>query len=212
MANYKDLNDRDALVVVDVQNDFCEGGGLAVPDGGAVVPIINRLLTRFPCAVATQDWHTAEHQSFASSHAEANPFDTVQVPYGEQTLWPDHCVQGTEGAAFHPDLLDTPFELVIRKGFRSEIDSYSAFFENDRTTPTGLEGYLRGRGLERLFLCGLAGDYCVFYSAMDAAALGFRTVFIDDACRDIDLDGSKAAARQAMADKGIAIIDSSAIA
>ena len=201
---------KDVLVVVDVQNDFCQGGSLAVPEGDLVVPVINRLVGRFSAVVATQDWHPANHESFASAHPGKNPFDTAELDYGEQTLWPDHCVQGTPGAEFHPDLEAERFDIVLRKGFRRHIDSYSAFFENDRKTPTGLEGYCKVRGFERAFFCGLAGDFCVFYSAMDAAEAGFQTFFIEDACRDIDMTGSKAAAHQAMRDRGIAFVTSEA--
>jgi len=182
------------LIVVDVQNDFCPGGALAVPGGDEVIPIINRLAHHFAHVVLTQDWHTPGHRSFVSAHPGKRPFDTVDLPYGSQILWPDHCVQGTRGAAFH-DALDVPAaELIVRKGYHREIDSYSAFFENDRRTPTGLAGYLRERGLGRIYLAGLATDFCVRYSAEDARALGFDTVVIDDACRAIDTGGSLAAA------------------
>ena len=201
---------KDVLVVVDVQNDFCQGGSLAVPEGDLVVPVINRLAGRFSAVVATQDWHPAGHKSFASTHPGKTPFETTELDYGEQTLWPDHCVQGTPGAEFHPDLEAGRFDIIVRKGFRRHIDSYSAFFENDRKTPTGLDGYCKARGFERAFFCGLAGDFCVFYSAMDAAEAGFQTFFIEDACRDIDLAGSKAEARQAMRNRGIAIVTSEA--
>ena len=200
--------DKDVLVVVDVQNDFCDGGALAVPEGQHIVPVINRMVGRFAAVVAAQDWHPPGHRSFASAHAGTNPFETTTLEYGEQTLWPDHCVQGTPGAEFHPDLETGRFDLVIRKGFRPEIDSYSAFYENDRTTPTGLEGYLRTRGLDRAFFCGLAGDVCVFFSAIDAADAGLESYYVEDACRDIDLDGSTAAARQAMQEKGVTIVTS----
>jgi nicotinamidase/pyrazinamidase len=180
----------DALLVIDVQNDFCPGGGLAVADGQAVVPVINGLMTHFDEVLLTQDWHPPGHRSFASAHPGRTPFETVQMPYGEQTLWPDHCVQGTSGADFHAGLNTTPARLLIRKGFRPGIDSYSAFFENDRSTPTGLTGYLRERGLKRLFLCGLATDFCVAYSALDARAQGFEVTVLLDACRAIDLGGS----------------------
>ena len=192
----------DVLIVVDVQNDFCPGGALAVPDGDAVVPVINGLLQAFPHAVATQDWHPAGHLSFASSHPGKQPFETVELDYGVQVLWPDHCVQGTDGAAHHRNLDVKRAELVIRKGFRREIDSYSAFYENDRATPTGLGGYLRERGFRRVFVCGLATDFCVQYTALDARRDGFEVVVVEDACRAIDLDGSLAAARDAMASSG----------
>lgn len=193
----------DALLIIDVQNDFCPGGALAVPDGDAVVPLINRLGEAFPHILLTQDWHTPGHSSFASSHSGRQPFETTTMPYGEQTLWPDHCVQGTPGAAFHRDLDDTRAELVLRKGFRREIDSYSAFYENDRKTATGLAGYLRERGISRVFLAGLATDFCVNFSAVDAAREGFTAVLIEDACRAIDLAGSLAAAKQAMREAGV---------
>jgi len=193
----------DALLVIDVQNDFCPGGALAVPDGDAVVPLINRLGEAFSHILLTQDWHTPGHSSFASSHAGKQPFETAVMPYGEQTLWPDHCVQGTPGAEFHRDLEYTRAELVLRKGFRSEIDSYSAFYENDQQTATGLAGYLRERGISRVFLAGLATDFCVHFSAVDAAREGFTAVLIEDACRAIDLAGSLAAAKQAMSEAGV---------
>jgi nicotinamidase/pyrazinamidase len=196
------------LVAIDVQNDFCPGGALAVKDGDAVVPVINRLAPVFPHMVATQDWHPTGHLSFAASHEERAPFETVDVHYGPQTLWPDHCVQGTEGAALHPGLDLGPVELVIRKGFRTHIDSYSAFFENDKKTPTGLAGYLRERGLTDVYLAGLATDYCVAYSAIDAARLGFRATVILDACRAIDLGGSLDAALAEMRKAGVAMIGS----
>lgn len=182
----------EALLVVDVQNDFCTGGALAVPGGEAVVPGINRLWEGYACKVLTQDWHPAGHASFASSHEGKQPFDTGMLDYGEQVLWPDHCVQGTPGAAFHPELRTDGADLVLRKGFRPGIDSYSAFFENDRTTPTGLAGYLRERGVDRVLLTGLATDFCVGFSALDALASGFETVVLEDLCRGLDMDGSLA--------------------
>jgi nicotinamidase/pyrazinamidase len=189
---------EDALVIVDVQNDFCGGGALAVPHGEEVVPVINRLLPQFRHVILTQDWHPAGHASFASSHAGRQPFETVELPYGVQTLWPDHCVQGTPGAAFHHDLAVDGCELVLRKGFRRDIDSYSAFMENDKRTRTGLAGYLRERRLRRLFMCGLALDYCVAWSALDGRREGFPVVVIEDACRAIDLGGSLERAREQM--------------
>jgi len=192
----------DLLLVIDVQNDFCPGGALAVVDGDAVVPVINRLAQRFAHVVLTQDWHPAGHSSFATSHPGTAPFQTVTMAYGPQTLWPDHCVQGTAGAAFHSQLSTERAELC-RKGFRSEIDSYSAFYENDRRTPTGLAGYLRERGLTRIFLAGLATDYCVHYSAVDARRLGFETVVIETGCRAIDLAGSLGSAWASMAEAGV---------
>jgi nicotinamidase/pyrazinamidase len=196
----------DVLLIIDVQNDFCPGGALAVADGDAVVPVVNRIAERFDHVVLTQDWHPRGHSSFATSHQGSAPFETITMPYGPQTLWPEHCVQGTAGAAFHPKLATDKAELVIRKGFRSAIDSYSAFHENDRATPTGLAGYLRERGLKRVFMAGLATDYCVHYSALDARRLGFETVVVESGCRAIDLAGSLAAAREAMAAAGVQIV------
>lgn len=204
--------ERDILIIIDVQNDFCPGGALAVPDGDAVVPVINGLSARFPHVAATQDWHPPGHESFASGHPGHAPFESIEFSYGTQILWPDHCVQGTPGAAFHPDLETLRAELVLRKGFRRQIDSYSAFFENDHTTPTGLTGYLRTRGVSRVFLAGLATDFCVHYSAVDAVREGFATVVIEDACRAIDLEGSLDAARRAMSDAGVAFTTAEQIA
>ena len=201
----------DLLLVVDMQNDFCPGGALAVPRGDELASIVNRLATRFPHVVLTQDWHPPAHQSFASTHAGRKPFETITVDYGAQILWPDHCVQGTPGAAFHPDLHIPQAELVLRKGYRRDIDSYSAFYENDHHTPTGLVGYLRERGLARVFLAGLAFDFCVRYSAEDAHREGFGVVVIEDACRSIDVDGSRAATRRTLAAMGIAAVDSAQI-
>ena len=186
---------NEALIVIDVQNDFCPGGALAVAGGDQIIPRINALMDEFQTVVLTQDWHPVNHASFAANHAGAAPFSLTEMPYGPQVLWPVHCVQGTPGAAFHPDLRTDPAQLVIRKGFRPGIDSYSAFFENDRRTATGLEGYLRSRGITGLVLVGLATDYCVAYSAMDAARLGFAATLLEGACRAIDLDGSLASAR-----------------
>jgi nicotinamidase/pyrazinamidase len=197
------VSDNDLLLIIDVQNDFCPGGALAVADGDAVVPVVNRLAERFDHVVLTQDWHPSGHSSFATAHPGSAPFETISMAYGPQTLWPDHCIQGTPGAAFHPKLATERAELVIRKGFRSAIDSYSAFYENDRHTPTGLAGYLRERGLRRIFLAGLATDFCVHYSAMDARRLGFDTVLIEAGCRAIDLAGSLDAAWAAMAEAGV---------
>jgi nicotinamidase/pyrazinamidase len=193
----------EALVVIDVQNDFCPGGALAVADGDAVVPVINSMLPDFAVRVFTQDWHPADHASFAVNHPGAAPFSMTQMPYGPQVLWPVHCVQGTPGAQFHPGLLTDPADMILRKGFRAGIDSYSAFFENDRVTPTGLEGYLRTRGVERITVVGLATDYCVNYSALDAARLGFGVTVVHRACRAIDLNGSLADARAAMHAAGV---------
>lgn len=179
---------RTALLVIDVQNDFCPGGALAVPDGDAILPSVNRLIARSGCVVLTQDWHPAGHASFASTHGR-KPFASTELSYGEQVLWPDHCVQGTRGAAFHSDLATDAARLVIRKGHDPRIDSYSAFQENDRSTSTGLAGWLREVGVERVELCGLATDYCVAYSALDAASLGFEVAVHTDACRGIDAAG-----------------------
>ena len=202
--------ERDVLLVVDVQNDFCPEGALGVPEGDAVVPVINRIQPGFAHVVLTQDWHPAGHQSFSSTHPGHQPFETVEAAYGPQTLWPDHCVQGTPGAAFHPDLDTAKAEMIVRKATPAAIHSYSAVHANDRTTATGLAGYLRERGVTRVFICGLATDYCVQFSALDAAREGFEAVVIEDACRGIDLDGSLAAAKGAMAGAGIAFIASTA--
>ncbi len=192
-----------ALIVIDVQNDFCPGGALAVAGGDEIIPRLNALLAEFPVKVLTQDWHPADHASFAANHPGAAPFSLTAMPYGPQVLWPTHCVQGTAGAAFHPALATDPADLVIRKGFRAAIDSYSAFFENDHTTPTGLDGYLRSRGATHLTLAGLATDFCVAYSAIDAARLGFAVTVLEGACRAIDLDGSLAKARADMRAAGV---------
>ena len=194
-----------ALIVIDVQNDFCPKGALAVAQGDAVIPQINALMGQFQTVVLTQDWHPADHSSFAASHAGAAPFSNVQMPYGPQTLWPSHCVQGTKGAEFHPALRSDLAQMVLRKGFRAAIDSYSALFENDKTTPTGLDGYLRARGITGLTLVGLATDYCVAFSALDAVAQGFAVTVLQDACRAIDLDGSLARQQQAMAAAGVVL-------
>jgi len=194
-----DIRADDLLLVIDVQNDFCPGGALAVADGDAVVPVVNRLAQRFAHVVLTQDWHPAGHSSFATSHPGAAPFQAITMAYGTQTLWPDHCVQGTAGAAFHPQLSTDRAQLIIRR----EIDSYSAFYENDRRTPTGLAGYLRERGVMRIFLVGLATDYCVHYSAVDARRLGFETIVIEAGCRAIDLAGSLASAWASMGEAGV---------
>jgi nicotinamidase/pyrazinamidase len=193
----------DILVVVDVQNDFCPGGRLAVPHGDEVVPVINRLAARFAHVVLTQDWHPRGHQSFASSHPGRKPYDTIEVSYGTQILWPDHCVQGTQGAEFRADLQIPHAELVLRKGYHRDIDSYSAFYENDRRTATGLAGYLRERGFSRVLLAGLAFDFCVRYSAEDAVRGGFEVVVFEDACRGIDVEGSIRAARQSLEALGV---------
>ncbi|GGD36345.1 bifunctional nicotinamidase/pyrazinamidase [Sinisalibacter lacisalsi] len=195
----------EAILVIDVQNDFCPGGALAVAEGNEVVPEINRILRDFPVRVFTQDWHPLGHGSFASSHPGRAAFETVEMPYGSQVLWPDHCVQGSDGAEFHEDLHVETADVILRKGFRPEIDSYSAFFENDRTTPTGLEGYLRTRGVRRVTLAGLATDFCVAWSALDAARLGFEVNVKLSACRAIDLDGSLDAAIRNMQQAGVTL-------
>lgn len=203
--------DGDLLLVVDLQNDFCPGGSLAVPEGDAIVPLVNRLTAAFRHVVLTQDWHPAGHASFASSHPGAAPFETVKAAYGAQVLWPDHCVQGTSGAAFHPDLDTTRAELIVRKGYDRAIDSYSALYENDHKTPTGLAGCLRERGIRRVCLCGLATDFCVKWSALDLRREGFEAALVEDACRAIDLDGSLAAARAELQETGVALIASDAL-
>jgi nicotinamidase/pyrazinamidase len=194
-----------ALLVIDVQNDFCPGGALAVPEGDTIIPGINALMDEFAAVILTQDWHPSGHLSFASQHSGHAPMDLIQMPYGPQVLWPDHCVQGTPGAAFHPALHTERADLILRKGFRRPIDSYSAFFENDKTTPTGLDGYLRTRGITTLTLVGLATDFCVTYSAVDAARLGFTVTVRQDLCRAIDFDGSLAAAQDGMAQAGVTL-------
>lgn len=200
--------DTDVLVITDIQNDFCPGGALAVPEGNQIVERVNRIARCFRHVVLTQDWHPAGHQSFASAHSGRKPFEAIECFYGTQVLWPDHCVQGSTGADFHGDL-DVPHaELIIRKGFHADIDSYSVFFENDRRTATGFGGYLRERGFRRVFLCGLATDYCVRYSAEDAHALGFDVAIIADACKAIDTNGSLAAAWNSFAQLGIVELQS----
>lgn len=193
-----------AILVIDVQNDFCPGGALAVAGGDEIVAPINALAPEFPVRVFTQDWHPSDHLSFASQHG-AEPMTTTEMSYGTQVLWPDHCIVGSDGAAFHPDLDTRAADLIIRKGFRREIDSYSAFFENDRKTPTGLEGYLKSRGVEAVTLVGLATDFCVNYSAVDAARLGFGVTVIESLCRAIDFNGSLAEAKAQMTSSGVAL-------
>ena len=195
------------LLVIDVQNDFCPGGALAVMHGDQVVQPINKLIGSFSNVVFTQDWHPASHSSFASSHKGKHPFSSVKMPYGDQTLWPDHCIQNSPGAAFHPELNTAPAQTIIRKGYRHEIDSYSAFFENDGNTPTGLEGWLATKQIKNIFLAGLATDYCVAYSALDAARLGFTVTVILSACRAIDLDGSLALQLAKMKNAGIILVE-----
>lgn len=197
--------ETDILIVIDVQNDFCPGGQLAVPGGDEVVHIVNRLAHGFKHVALTQDWHPQGHSSFASSHQARKPFERISMPYGQQTLWPDHCIQNSSGAAFHQGLDIPHAELILRKGFRPEIDSYSAFFENDRKTPTGLGGYLKERGFMKLTCVGLAFDFCVRYSAEDARTLGFETEVIEAACRSIDLHGSVEATRHSFAERGVVL-------
>jgi nicotinamidase/pyrazinamidase len=206
------ITPNDVLLVIDVQNDFCPGGQLAVAGGDSIIEPIHQIASRFQHIVLTQDWHPADHASFASAHAGKQPYDTIEMPYGPQTLWPDHCVQGTRGAQFHAALHLPRAELILRKGFRRQIDSYSAFFENDRTTPTGLAGYLRERSLQRIFLCGLAYDYCVGFSALDARRLGFEAVILHDACRAIDLNGSVQKIESEFAAANVALINSEDLA
>ncbi len=196
----------EALVVIDLQNDFCPGGALAVAGGDEIVPLVNDLIRSADRVIMTQDWHPAGHSSFASSHPGHQPYQSVTMPYGEQTLWPDHCIQGSRGAEFHTGLAWAKAELVIRKGFRPAIDSYSAFFENDRTTPTGLAGYLRERGIGSITLAGLATDFCVAYSALDAVKLGFSATVRLAACRGIDLNGSLDAMTGRMRDAGVTLL------
>ncbi len=195
-----------ALIVIDVQNDFCPGGALAVADGDQIVPGINTLMAEFDAVVLTQDWHPAGHSSFASSHDGLEPFGTVEMPYGTQVLWPDHCIQGSDGAAFHAGLDTDRADMIVRKGYNPAIDSYSAFFENDQKTPTGLHGYLQTRGIDTLAMAGLATDFCVKFSAVDAARLGYGVTVRTDLCRAIDLEGSLAAAMEGMAVAGVTTI------
>jgi nicotinamidase/pyrazinamidase len=194
-----------ALIVIDIQNDFCPGGALAVAGGDEIVPGVNALMAEYPAVILTQDWHPAGHSSFASAHPGAAPFSTTEMPYGTQVLWPDHCVQGSPGAAFHAALDTDRADLIIRKGVNPAIDSYSAFFENDQTTPTGLEGYLRTRGITELTMVGLATDFCVNFSATDAARLGFSVTVRQDLCRGIDMEGSLDAALAGLREAGVAI-------
>jgi nicotinamidase/pyrazinamidase len=205
------ITQQDVLLVIDVQNDFCPGGALAVADGDAVIDVIHRVAPRFEHIVLTQDWHPGGHSSFASSYAGKKPFEPIELSYGTQTLWPDHCVQQTHGAEFHPGLELPQAELILRKGFRPQIDSYSAFFENDRVTPTGLAGYLKERNLTRVFLAGLAYDFCVGYSALDARRVGLPVVVIRDACRAIDLNGSVARTEAEFSQAGVTVMESAAL-
>jgi nicotinamidase/pyrazinamidase len=203
-----DLRPRhdDMLLVVDIQNDFCPGGRLAVPRGDEVVPLIARLVDLFDHVSLTQDWHPPGHSSFASSHPGREPFETIEMPYGPQVLWPDHCIQGSRGAAFHPGLDIDRAEMIVRKGFRPEVDSYSTFFENDHKTSTGLAGFLRDRDIRRVVLCGLATDFCVAWSAVDARRLGFEVVVVEDATRAIDLDGSLEREKSNMREAGVQLV------
>ncbi|MDR3737758.1 MAG: bifunctional nicotinamidase/pyrazinamidase [Terracidiphilus sp.] len=205
------IDSHDVLIVVDVQNDFCPGGALAIADGDAVIGAIHRIAQKFAHVILTQDWHPAHHSSFATSHPGKKLFEQIDLRYGLQTLWPEHCIQSTQGAKFHPKLHLPQAELILRKGFRPEIDSYSAFFENDRVTPTGLAGYLDDRSLTRVFLAGLAYDYCVGYSALDARRLGLPAFVLRDACRAIDLNGSVAKIEAEFAAAGVAVIESAAL-
>lgn len=199
------MREKEVLLIVDIQNDFCAGGALAVPRADEIIPVVNRLATQFAHVILTQDWHPRDHQSFASTHPGRTPYETIEVDYGAQTLWPDHCVKGTRGAEFHEKLDIPQAELILRKGFRREIDSYSAFYENDRRTPTGLCGYLRERGLSHVFLAGLAFDFCVRYSAEDAQREGFRVTVVEDASRGIDVSGSVDETRRSLARFGVEI-------
>ena len=204
----KNFSDE-ALVLIDIQNDFCPGGALAVNEGNEIVSVVNNIQNKFSVKILTQDWHPENHKSFASNHSGKDPFSSINMFYGSQVLWPDHCIQDTQGAEFHSDLITKNSDLIIRKGFRPNIDSYSAFFENDKSTPTGLEGYLKTRGIKTIYLCGLAFDFCVFFSAIDGAKLGFQVFVIEDACRAIDLDGSLKNSLKEMNVSGIKLISSS---
>lgn len=201
------MTDRDqktsAFIVIDIQNDFCPEGALGVAGGDTIIAGINQEIQRFDHVILTQDWHPADHSSFASQHQDRSPYEMITMPYGKQTLWPDHCVQGTHGAEFHKDLQWTKAELVIRKGYRKAIDSYSAFFENDHMTPTGLGGYLKERGIKNITLAGLATDFCVAYSALDAAAQGFNVTVLPDLSRAIDIDGSLQTMMKQMRNAGV---------
>ena len=202
------FNDNTALILIDIQNDFCPGGALEVGEGNEIVEIANKLQEKFRVKIATQDWHPPNHTSFASNHLDKLPFSTTEMFYGTQVLWPDHCIQGKKGAEFHPKLITNSTDLIIRKGFRTEIDSYSAFFDNDHKTPTGLGGYLKARGINSIYLCGLALDFCVYFSAIDGVNLDLEVNVIKDACRAIDLDGSLEMAINDMKNKGVNLITS----
>ena len=201
------FKDNTALILIDIQNDFCPGGALEVEEGNEIVEVANKLQEKFRVKIATQDWHPPNHTSFASNHLDKLPFSTTEMFYGTQVLWPDHCIQGKKGAEFHPKLITKSTDLIIRKGFRTEIDSYSAFFENDRITPTGLEGYLIKREIKEIYLCGLAFDYCVFYSALDGIRLGFDVFIFQDLTKAIDLNNSYEIAKKTMIEKGIKLIN-----
>ena len=205
------ITPQDVLIIIDMQNDFCPGGALAVAGGDEVLPVIERISLKFEHIILTQDWHPAGHRSFASAHTGREPFDSIELEYGAQTLWPDHCIQGTKGAALHPSLERTRAEMILRKGFRSHVDSYSAFFENDHVTSTGLAGYLKDRGLARVFLAGLAYDFCVGYSALDARRLGLPVVVFRDACRSIDTNGSLASIEAEFEIAGVRVMESSSL-
>lgn len=198
-----------ALLVIDVQNDFCPGGKLAVPSGDDIIKTINTISPLFQYVIQTQDWHPLDHSNFASNHSSKNAYDTIELPYGEQILWPNHCVQESRGAEFHPDLETWNTSMIIRKGFRKEIDSYSAFFENDKTTSTGLKGYLDSLEVTTVFIVGLATDFCVKWSALDALKCGYKTYVIEDAIKGIDIDNSVEEAMKEMRDAGVEFIDSS---
>ena len=198
-----------ALVLIDIQNDFCPGGALAVDKGDEIVEISNKIQEQFKIKIITQDWHPSTHKSFASNHEGKEPLSTVEMFYGQQVLWPNHCIQGTEGSKFHSKLITDSADLIIRKGFRPEIDSYSAFFENDQKTPTGLDGYLKSRGVNKIYLCGLALDFCVYFSAIDGAELGYNVNVIQDACRAIDLDGSLEKSLNDMKSKDVKLLSTS---
>ena len=202
------FKDNTALILIDIQNDFCPGGALEVGEGNEIVEVANKLQEKFRVKIATQDWHPPNHTSFASNHLEKLPFSTTEMFYGTQVLWPDHCIQGKKGAEFHPKLITTSTDLIIRKGFRTEIDSYSVFFDNDHKTSTGLGGYLKARGINSIYLCGLALDFCVYFSAIDGVNLDLEVNVIKDACRAIDLDGSLEMAINDMKNKGVNLITS----
>ena len=203
------INTNSALLMIDIQNDFCPGGALAVDEGDKIVSNVNSIQEKFTVKILTQDWHPKNHKSFASNHKNKDPMSTTQMFYGTQVLWPDHCIQGTEGSRFHAKLITDNADLIIRKGFRPEIDSYSAFFENDQKTPTGLDGYLKSRGINKIYLCGLALDFCVYFSAIDGAKLGYDVTVIKNACRAIDLNNSLENSLNDMKGKGVKLLSTS---